>query len=251
MKKNKCGGFQVKENIGDEFQRATKYYLESLSGKSLDWSKMPEPFKKYRAANTIPLPNPQLETLTLAECLKKRKSVREYAQKPISKEQLSFLLWAQNGMREAKRGFIFRTAPSAGGLYPVETYVQVNDVEGIHPGIYHYDVIGHQMEEIVTGDFRREISYACLEQEMCGEAQAVVAWSAIFARSKWKYRDRAYRYIYLDAGHIAQNLALAAVSIGLATCQIGAFFDDEVNKIFCLDGNEESVIYLSTVGHPP
>jgi SagB-type dehydrogenase family enzyme len=85
---------------------------------------------------------------------------------------------------------------------------------------------------------------------MCRDAPGAFVWTAIFERSKWKYKQRAYRYVYLDAGHIAQNLALAATSIGLGSCQIGAIFDDEVNAIIGVDGINESAIYLSVVGHP-
>jgi SagB-type dehydrogenase family enzyme len=81
-------------------------------------------------------------------------------------------------------------------------------------------------------------------------AAAIFVWTAIFARSKWKYRQRAYRYVYLDAGHIAQNLALSATSLGLGSCQVGAFYDDEVNKIVGVNGAEESAIYLSVIGYP-
>jgi SagB-type dehydrogenase family enzyme len=84
----------------------------------------------------------------------------------------------------------------------------------------------------------------------CVEAPAIFVWTAIFERSKWKYKQRAYRYVYLDAGHIAQNLALAAVSIELGSCQIGAIFDEEVNALIGVDGVNESAIYLSLVGHP-
>jgi len=88
-----------------------------------------------------------------------------------------------------------------------------------------------------------------LDQEMCADASVVFIWAAIFKRSKWKYSQRAYRYIYLDAGHISQNLALATVSINCGACQVGAFFDDEINSIVAIDGNEESSICLSVVGH--
>jgi SagB-type dehydrogenase family enzyme len=87
-------------------------------------------------------------------------------------------------------------------------------------------------------------------QEMLGKAAVTFVWTAIFERSKWKYRQRAYRYVYLDTGHIAENLALAATSLGLGSCQIGALFDDEVNLIIGVDGIEESVLYMSTVGQP-
>jgi SagB-type dehydrogenase family enzyme len=103
---------------------------------------------------------------------------------------------------------------------------------------------------VKAGDFAEKIAHAALEQKIFTEAAVTLIWTAVFERSKWKYAQRAYRYVYLDAGHIAQNLALAATSIGLGSCQIGAFFDDEINQILEVDGTEESAIYLSVVGHP-
>ena len=98
------------------------------------------------------------------------------------------------------------------------------------------------------GDYAVETANAALGQRMCVEAPVVFIWTAIFQRMKWKYGQRAYRYIYLDAGHIAENLALSATSLELGTCQIGALYDNEVNQIIDVDGNEESVIYMSVVG---
>ena len=116
--------------------------------------------------------------------------------------------------------------------------------------MYHYDIQAHALEELKVGSFSEEIAQAALGQKMLIAAPVVLIWTAIFERSKWKYAQRAYRYVYLDAGHIAQNLALSAIGIGLGSCQGGAFFDDEVNQILGVDGVDESVIYLSVVGHP-
>jgi SagB-type dehydrogenase family enzyme len=123
-------------------------------------------------------------------------------------------------------------------------------VEGIEIGVYHYGVRDHLLEVVASGDFGGDITRAALFQEFCAEAAAVFVWTAVFPRAKWKYRQRAYRYVYLDAGHIAQNLALAAVGLGLGSCQVAAFFDDEMNALLGVDGVEESVLYLSAVGHP-
>ncbi|MEW5821832.1 MAG: SagB/ThcOx family dehydrogenase [Cyanobacteriota bacterium] len=112
----------------------------------------------------------------------------------------------------------------------------------------HYSIKEHYLEQLKTGDYKNEITRAALGQSMCKEASVVIVWSAIFQRSKWKYSQRAYRYIYLDAGHIAQNLAIVATSLNLGTCQIAALYDDISNSLFDLDGKEESVIYMSTVG---
>jgi SagB-type dehydrogenase family enzyme len=117
-------------------------------------------------------------------------------------------------------------------------------------GLYHYNVKSHLLEELKVGDFSNIIANACLGQQFIATAAIVFVWSAIFARSKWKYNQRAYRYVYLDCGHIAQNLALSTYSLNLASCQVGAFYDDEMNYIFELDGKKESIIYLSAVGYP-
>jgi SagB-type dehydrogenase family enzyme len=104
------------------------------------------------------------------------------------------------------------------------------------------------LELIREGKVRDEAARAARDQEMLASAGVVFLWTAIFARSAWKYGERAYRYVYLDAGHIAQNVALAAVALGLGTCQIAAFYDNEVNALVGVDGVEESTVYMSSVG---
>jgi SagB-type dehydrogenase family enzyme len=163
---------------------------------------------------------------------------------------LTFLLWASTGIQRIEYGYEYRTAPSAGALYPIETYISANNIEGLEKGIYHYNIKNHLLEEIRIGDFDDSIAYGALDQRICATAPVVFIWTAIFRRSKWKYDQRAYRYIYLDAGNVAENLALAAVSIACGSCQVGAFFDNEINSILGVDGTEESTICLSVVGHP-
>jgi SagB-type dehydrogenase family enzyme len=126
----------------------------------------------------------------------------------------------------------------------------VNRVEGVGAGVYHYSVREHCLDVVSKGDASSGIAIAALGQKMCLEAAAVIVWTAVFQRSKWKYGQRAYRYIYLDAGHMGANLALAATGIGLGSCQVGALFDDEVNKMIGVDGTRESVVYMSVVGKP-
>ncbi len=239
------------EEIGDTFQKETKYSREKLAGGYLDWSRKPELYKDYPESKKVDLPSLEsIATLSLDEVLKKRKSIRQFSRKPISLQQLSYLLWASTGIQRREQGYEFRTAPSAGALYPIETYLIVHNVETVEKGVYHYSVKRHVLELLNRGNFDREITEAALGQSMCRECATVFVWTAIFYRSKWKYKQRAYRYIYLDCGHIAENLALASVSLGLGSCQIGALFDDEVNTIVKADGTEESVIYLSVVGYP-
>jgi SagB-type dehydrogenase family enzyme len=235
--------------IGDNFQKETKYYRDKMSDRSLDWTSQPKLYKSYPNSPQIKLPDIcPLSDMPLFEALKIRKSIRTYQNKPIQKETLSYLLWASTGISRREQGYEFRTAPSAGALYPIETYLVVNNVEEIPTGVYHYNIQNHYLELLKEGDYAVETANAALEQRMCIEAPVVFIWTAVFERMKWKYGQRAYRYIYLDAGHMAENLALTATSIGLGSCQIGALYDDEVNQVIGVDGIEESVIYMSVVG---
>jgi SagB-type dehydrogenase family enzyme len=239
------------EGIGDRYQRETKYTRESLKGGMLDWENKPEVYKEYPDSKRVELPPFEgIKTMDVMNAIKRRKSIRHYSGKPLSREQLSYLLWASGGIQRKERGHAFRTAPSAGALYPIETYLVVDAVDGIPAGVYHYSVRTHGLEELRLGQLGHDVVVAALNQKMCIEAAVIFIWTAVFYRSKWKYEERAYRYIYLDAGHIAGNLALAAAAVGLGTCQVGALFDDEVNNIIGVDGKDESVVYMSLAGYP-
>lgn len=237
--------------IGDRFQQETKYRPDKVEAGATRWTARPEPYKTYPDGDKVVLPSFEPgRCMSLDEALNRRKSVRRFLAAPIGLPQLGYLIWASAGIQRTEQGYEFRTAPSAGALYPIETYIIANNVGGLEPGAYHYGVGKHDLERIRPGDLRRQIAAAALGQGTCATAAAVFVWTAVFARAKWKYAQRAYRYVYLDAGHIAGNLALAAVSLGLGTCQIGALFDDEVNKLLAVDGVEESVVYMSVVGVP-
>jgi SagB-type dehydrogenase family enzyme len=237
------------EGVGDKFQRETKYSRYKMTADQ-DWSIQPELYKSHPNSKRIPLPSPaSLTESFLDEVLKKRRSIRNYPNSPITKDQLSYLLWASTGIQRREMDFEYRTAPSAGALYPIETYIVVNNVKDIDKGVYHYNIKDHLLEEIKLGDHSQITAKAALGQDMCAEGAVVFIWTAFFNRSKCKYGQRAYRYIYLDAGHIAGNLALASTSLGLGSCQIAALFDDEVNKIIDVDGKDESTIYMSVVGN--
>jgi SagB-type dehydrogenase family enzyme len=241
----------MNSTVGDDFQTKTKYLRNVLLGNHLNWAEKPEIYKSYQTSKTIQLPRQAEEsTATMGEVLHKRRSVREFSTKPLSLTDLSFLLWSCTGIQRVEEDYEFRTAPSAGALYPTETYIAVNNIEELINGIYHYNIQNHMLEELKIGNFGDKIAHAALNQKMCSDASIVFIWTAIFQRSKWKYSQRAYRYVYLDTGHIAENLALAAISVNIGSCEIGAFFDDEINSLIGVDGKEESAILLCTVGHP-
>jgi SagB-type dehydrogenase family enzyme len=241
----------MEETVGADFQEQTKYARELMHRDSSSRREAPSGRKDYPDAPSFDLPRVEAPPdASLHDTLAHRRSIRDYDAWAVPIEQLSYLLWASNGIKAVQGGYAFRTAPSAGALYPIETYVIVNNVEGLPRGLYHYSVYDHGLRQLNAADLRNEITAAALGQQMCADAPVVFVWTAVFGRSTWRYGQRAYRYIYLDAGHIAENLALAAVALDLGTCQIGALFDDEVNHILGVDGDAESVVYMSVVGKP-
>ena len=244
----------MNDNIGDRYQQETKYDRHNMTGGGLDWESQPEVYKEYPKAKKVELPKPKvpdnIDKMTLDQALKNRRSVRQFTREPMNIEQLSYLLWASTGIQRKELGYEFRTAPSAGALYPIETYLVVNNVKDLPMGVYHYNIKNHELEQLEQGDFGEALSLAALNQGICAKCAVAFVHTAIFERSKWKYKQRAYRYIYMDAGHIGENLGLAAVSLGLSSCHVGAIFDDEANKIIGVDGKTESVIYLTVVGKP-
>lgn len=241
------------QGIGERFQQETKYAPESIGGHFPEWDLMPERYKNCaNSCEKIALPEPQAgKAADLWEIFAKRRSVRDYSsERGLSLEILSALLWATQGITAVAGDFHLRSAPSAGGLYPIETYLLVRSVEKLEKGFYHFRPLAFDLEFIKPGDFGRDLAEAALGQGMVAKAQVVFIWTAIVARGKWKYRQRAYRYFYLDAGHIAQNLYLAGTAAGMGVCGIGAFFDDRVNALIGLDGVEETALYLASVGRP-
>ncbi len=254
---------------GRDFQAATRYERRTLGGHRLDWDRRPSSFKTYEGATSVPLPPPSIEGPAggLWEAIARRRSVRSFAGEPLTLQELSQLLWASAGATHIAPNHLYRAAPSAGGLYPIETYVAVRAVDDLDAGIYHYRVAGvereangpgervfpaqgHALEQIGTLDLSAPLAEAALDQGMVARAAAVFVWTAVYERSRWKYRERAYRYVYLDAGHMAAQLSLAAAALGLGSCQIGAFYDSEVDTLLGVDGVDEGTVYLSAVGRP-
>lgn len=242
-------GWTMKKGIGDLFQQKTKYIRGELPAGGLDWHSRPAPYKRYSDMPIVVLPPPVADQgASFREIVTKRRSLRNFSHDPLSSAELSYLLWASQGITQQIEGFSLRAAPSAGALYPVETYLVVHNVSDIEAGVYHYAVQTHGLNQLRRGDFRRAASRAALDQEIAYRAPLVFIWTAIFERSLWKYKQRAYRYVYLDAGHIAQNVALSAVALGLGSCQIAALYDEEANDLIGVDGSRESTLYMTVVG---
>ncbi|MDP2208123.1 MAG: SagB/ThcOx family dehydrogenase [Bacteroidota bacterium] len=192
----------------------------------------------------IPLPKPQTTgEISLEETLNKRRTVRSFSKKPISLSELGQLLWAGQGVTSPEG---FRTAPSAGALYPLEVFIVAGNVSGLESGIYRYKPQNHSLAKIISGDKRKDLASAALGQQQIETAAANIIITAIVKRTSSKYGSRAERYVNMEVGHTAQNILLQVQSLGLGACPIGAFHDEKVKKLLQL--KEEEPLYILTVG---
>ena len=186
------------------------------------------------------LPPPKKKgTTSLEETLEKRRSKRKFVPMRLSEEHISQLLWAAQGTLQ--RGF--RTAPSAGGLYPLEIYVVTKE------GVYHYIPQSHELEQTVKGDILPQLTEAALGVECVLEAPINIVIAAEYQRAGRRYGERAARYVCIEVGHVAQNIHLQAVALRLGSVPIGAFDDDQVHKILALP-EEQRPLYIIPVGYP-
>jgi SagB-type dehydrogenase family enzyme len=201
----------------------------------------------------IELPQPEnirLGEVSLRQVVEQRRSVRSFSRKPITQEELSFLLWCAQGVQEVVQNHsTMRTVPSAGARHAFETILLVNNVEDLQTGLYRFLAVDHKLMDLnmETGIADR-ITEACLGQQFVKTCGATFIWTAVPYRMIWRYGERGYRYMLLDAGHACQNLYLTAESIGCGVCAVAAFMDDELNNCLNLDGKEQFAIYLAAVG---
>jgi SagB-type dehydrogenase family enzyme len=245
-----------RSTVGREFMEKTKYqHLEpSDQAKGLP---QPPLVKAWPAGGKIiDLPDPAsvpVRQLDLTKAISERRSVRAYSQEPMTLGDVSYLLWSTQGVREVReRGATLRTVPSAGSRHPFETYVLATRVDGLEPGVYAYAADRHQLLAHKLGaDLGAQAADIAHRQQMVARGGATFIWAADAYRSMWRYGERAYRYFHLDAGHVCAHLYLAVQAVGCGTCGIAAFDDDRMNAFLGLDGVNEFVVYLSSVGKLP
>jgi SagB-type dehydrogenase family enzyme len=190
--------------------------------------------------------------MPLREAIRRRQSHRRYTDQPLSLEELSFLLWATQGAREIVRRqdqiYVMRTVPSAGARHPFETYLLANRVTNLEPGLYRYLPVDHELCALEAGaDLVSAMHSACFEQYVEDSAVTLV-WTAIPYRTEWRYAIFSPKVIALDAGHVCQNLYLAATAVGAGACAIGAYNQAAMDAVLGVDGEDEFVIYMATVG---
>lgn len=191
----------------------------------------------------IKLPNPIFSSRTsIEEALQKRRSIRIYKNTPLNLQEVAQLLWAAQGITSDNG---FRTAPSAGALYPLEIYLVAGLIEKLTPGVYHYIPASHSLEKIKNGDIRIMLTKAAIGQESVKLAAADIVITAIFSRTIQKYGDMGQRFVLMEAGHTAQNIYLQSVSLNLGTVSIGAFDSNDVKNVL---GIKEDPLYIMPIG---
>jgi len=238
---------------GRTFMEQTRYEYLSTSDQTQELPAPPLEKAAPKDSQTIPLPKPENITVPPIDCrtaIERRRSIRHYARDPLTLEELAFLCWSTQGIVEVKAPYYtLRNVPSAGGRHAFETYLLINRVEGMQPGLYRYLAFSHSLVPVdTTKGVVDRVMAACLGQAFVHSSAVTFIWSAVIYRMAWRYSERAYRLVHIDAGHICQNLYLAGEQIGCGTCAIGAFDDQLMADMLGIDGEEEFVVYCATVG---
>jgi SagB-type dehydrogenase family enzyme len=235
-------------------------YSEEISAETIRWTeellrreRVPLHAKKYPGARLIRLEVPEYAG-EFPRVLRERRTWREFAKEPVPKQMVGRLLHLSFGVQEWLRvpkdgRFALKTSPSGGALHPGEAYLLARNVEGIPPGIYHYDAVGHRLQEWRRGTSKDEIQKLLAGQWWFRNAALVVFLTAVFPRTQWKYKyARAYRAVLAETGHLCQTFCLTATWLDLAPFCTMALADTRIEKVLGVDGISESVIYAMGAG---
>mgnify|MGYP003875368957 CR=1 FL=1 len=213
---------------------------KSVTGEQAQYGK-----RSISNSSKIKLPSPRYNSdVSIEQALLKRRSVRKYKAEPLTIAEVSQLLWSAQGITNPSG---FRTAPSAGALYPLEVYLVVGEVKGLSQGIYKYLPRQHELLKIKDGDVRRELAIAALGQSWVKDAAVDIVFAAVYERVTRKYGKRGIRYVHMEVGHAAENVYLQAVSLKLGTVVVGAFEDEKVKKILNMAESEQP-LYIMPIG---
>ncbi len=238
---------------GSEFMRLTRNENLSVSaqrqGVPIPPLELPcppnAPLIRLKEASQLTVP-----PLDLAAAIARRSTLREYSSTPLTLDELAFLLWSTQGVkRVTDRPVTFRTVPSAGSRHAFETFLLVNRVQGLQPGLYRYIALQHSLLPVnLQADIEPAITAACFNQKQVPTSAVTFLWAAVTERMTWRYVERGYRYLLLDAGHVCQNLYLAAEPLDCGVCAIAAYDDEAANQALGLDGDNIFVIYAASLG---
>ena len=237
--------------IGPKYHFETCYGNQGVVGKNIGWGTEVPPYKEYDNSPRTELELSGPSEVPLEDLLYRRGSVRSFTEQGLTLEQLARLMHSANGnTRPSSHGTPHRTTPSAGALYPMETYVIVSNVKGLEPGLYHYQVKDSSLAKLKVGDFAEKIHGISNEQESVGSSPITIIIAARFDRVTKKYADRGYRYCYMEAGAMCQNIYLQATAFGLGTVVVGAFNDIALAEFLEVDLRHEAGLLVMPVGHP-
>lgn len=234
-------------------------FMEASAGKNCGLSdrekKLPPPPAElpYDENTLLLLPEPDMmedRQVNFLELVELRTSVRDYHGTPLTLKDLSYLLWCTQGVKMAlPTGASLRNVPSAGARHALETYIYIRRVEGVAPGLYRFIALRHALVPVnLTESIAEKLPEAFMGQRPPVTCAALFIWSAVLERMVYAYEQRAYRYLHLDAGHICQNLYLAAQTINFGACAIGHFDDDKLNEMLEADGQQQFAIYAAAIG---
>lgn len=241
--------FWLKDTIRQQIDFSRTAQGRGIESPPLEKPTPPEAVRFALAApGTWAVPPLALETAIARRC-----SHRRYTRTPLSLDEVAFLLWATQGLREpVSGGHAFRTVPSAGCRHAFESYLAVLNVDGLAGGLYRYLPLSHQLvrEPAAASEppLAARLVEATLGQRFAGTAAAVFIWTAIPARMEWRYGLAAHKVMALDAGHVCQNLYLACQAVGAGTCAIAAYDQARMDALLGVDGDEEFTLYLAPVG---
>ena len=236
-----------------QFHRNTMRWAHTIEppGSEID----PLPARENGDGAYLKLPQPRAAPADFFELLRRRHSCREFAGQPVTLEQLSIVLRAGYGINGrtviGRLEFDERPVPSGGGLYPLELSIYARDVAGVSVGVHHYLPVTHGLESVLDGPLPGSFrEYLFMGQAQLASAPAIIIITGAFFRNMRKYGDRGYRYMLFEAGHVAQNINLAAAAVGLGSCNIGGFFDKELGDTLMLDQDAEQPLYAVAIGVP-
>jgi len=240
-----------KLSLSEKFHNATKNSkLASLNLSDIPESWIKIHFKTYPRLHRIQLSSEIDQDKTLIAIINARHSIRKFSGKPISYDDLSYLLYASCGLRDFGDSIndTRRPYPSAGGRYPLEIYPLILNCKGVKNGLYHYNIKENSLEVLLEENFQKWLSIAFEKEEWLENAAVLFIITGVLGRTQVKYGDRGYRYMLIEAGHLAQNLCLVATELGLGTCPIGGFIDDKINELLDIKFQKEFALYAITVG---
>jgi len=231
----------------------TRYRYLEQSDQNGGLPQPPLELPAVKGRRIIELPDPravEAEPLGVRETIDRRASVRAYSGEALSLAELSLILWCSQGVKQvSNRPATLRTVPSAGARHCFETYVLANRVEGLNPGLYRFLAVDHRLQEAdLSPGAAERVTKACLDQGFIMASAATFIWTAVAYRMMWRYGERGYRYMHLDAGHVCQNLYLSAETVGCGACAVAAFDDDLLNRALGVDGVDQFAVYVGVVG---